>query len=102
MELLYPGPQRKGSAILRNLVDPPIPSRAKRAVFGPSVMYIKRMVAIVVFTAAVGLGYAYGLMKRNVLREEVEDSDVEGKKDCKSGSIPCLEGSLCLVHYKRL
>ncbi|GAB7091203.1 glucosyl-dolichyl phosphate glucuronosyltransferase [Halorubrum luteum] len=84
MELLYPGAQGNESEFLMDLAFKYIPRRAKRAVLGPSLAELKRIVAIVAFTAAVGLGYAYGLTKRDVLREEIEeegngldDSDVD-------------------------
>jgi len=70
MELLYPGAQGNESAFLRDLVVRALPSRVKRAVVEKSTKPIQEAVAIVVFTAAVGLGYLYGLTKRDVLREE--------------------------------
>jgi hypothetical protein len=72
MELLYPGAQGNESAYLRHLAFTRIPSRAKRAVFGPSLLDLQQIIAILVFTAAVGLGYAYGLTKRDILREDVD------------------------------
>jgi len=78
MEILYPGAQSDESAFLRNLINTRIPSRAKRAIFMPSPMEVKRIIAIVVFTAAVGLGYAYGLTKRDMVREAVDgETDAE-------------------------
>ena len=53
------------------------PRRAKRAVFEPSLGEVKRIVTIVLFTAAIGLGYVYGLMKQNVLRKEAEYPDLD-------------------------
>jgi len=73
MELLYPGAQGNESAFLKDLVVRALPSRVKRAVVEKSTKPIQEAVAIVVFTAAVGLGYLYGLTKRDVLREEVEE-----------------------------
>ena len=73
MELLYPGAQGNESAFLKDLVVRALPSRAKRAVVERSTKPVQEAVAIVVFTAAVGLGYLYGLTKRDVLREEVEE-----------------------------
>ena len=87
MELLYPGGQGNESAYLRDLAVNRIPSRMKRAVFGPSLAEVKRIVAIFVFTVAVGLGYAYGLTKRDVMREEIEDgsgADVDETEDAAS------------------
>jgi len=73
MERLYPGEQGNESAFLKDLVVRALPSRVKRTVDERSTTPIQEAVAIVVFTAAVGLGYLYGLTKRDVLREEVEE-----------------------------
>ena len=70
MELLYPGAQGNESAFLKDLFVRALPSRVKRAVVERSTKPIQEAVAIVVFTGAVGLGYLYGLTKRDVLREE--------------------------------
>jgi len=70
MELLYPGAQGNESAFLKDLFVRALPSRVKRAVVEKSTKPIQEAVAIVVFTSAVGLGYLYGLTKRDVLREE--------------------------------
>lgn len=75
MELLYPGAQGNESAYLKDLAGNRIPTRLKRAMLRPSLAEAQRIVAIVVFTAAVGLGYAYGLTKRDVLREEVDTAE---------------------------
>ena len=73
MELLYPGAQGNESAFLKDLFVRALPSRAKRTVVERSSEPAKEAVAILVFTGAVGLGYLYGLTKRDVLREEVEE-----------------------------
>ncbi len=73
MELLYPGAQGNESAFLKDLFVRALPSRAKRTVAERSSEPAKEAVAILVFTGAVGLGYLYGLTKRDVLREEVDD-----------------------------
>ena len=73
MELLYPGAQGNETAFLKDLVVRALPSRAKRTVVERSTEPVKEAVAIVAFTGAVGLGYLYGLTKRDVLREEVDD-----------------------------
>ena len=73
MELLYPGAQGNETAFLKDLVVRALPSRAKRTVVERSTEPVKEAVAIVAFTGAVGLGYLYGLTKRDVLREEVEE-----------------------------
>jgi len=74
MELLYPGAQGNESAFLKDLVVRALPSRVQRAIVERSTKPIQEAVAIVVFTAAVGLGYLYGLTKRDVLREEADES----------------------------
>ncbi len=73
MELLYPGAQGNESAFLKYLFVRALPSRVKRTVTERSTEPAKEAVAIVVFTGAVGLGYLYGLTKRDVLREEIDD-----------------------------
>jgi len=70
MELLYPDAQANESAFLKDLFVRALPSRVRRAVIERSMKPIQEAVAIVVFTSAVGLGYLYGLTKRDVLREE--------------------------------
>ncbi len=74
MELLYPGAQGNESAFLKDLFVRALPSRVKRTVDERSTGPTKEAVAIFVFTAAVGLGYLYGLTKRDVLREEVDEN----------------------------
>jgi len=73
MELLYPGAQGNETEYLGDLFTRYVPERAKKAIFGPSLSQLKQILAILVFTGAVGLGYLYGLAKRDVLREKVED-----------------------------
>jgi len=73
MELLYPGAQGNESEFLKNLFIRHLPARTRKAVFGRSLSQVKQIVAILVFTGAVGLGYLYGLMRRDVLREGVEE-----------------------------
>jgi hypothetical protein len=77
MEILYPRAQRNESAFLKHLFGRALPSRAKRTVVEWSTVPAKEATAIVVFTGAVGLGYLYGLVKRSVLREVVEE-ETEG------------------------
>ncbi len=73
MEQLYPGAQGNESAFLKDLFVRALPSRAKRTVAERSTEPVKEAVAILAFTGAVGLGYLYGLTKRDVLREEADD-----------------------------
>ena len=70
MELLYPGAQSNESAFLKDLFVRALPSRVKRTVAERSTEPTNEAIAILVFTGAVGLGYLYGLTKRDVLREE--------------------------------
>jgi glycosyltransferase involved in cell wall biosynthesis len=72
MELLYPGAQKNESVYLKDLFTRSVPERAKKAILGRSLSQLKQILAILMFTGAVGLGYLYGLAKRDVLREEVE------------------------------
>jgi len=69
MAVLYPGGQDNEEAFLKRLLTERIPSRLKTGVLGPSVPELKRVGAMVAFTGAVGLGYVYGLLRRDVLRE---------------------------------
>ncbi len=75
MEMLYPGAQGNESAFLKDLFARALPSRVKRAISERSTTPIQEAIAIVLFTGAVGLGYLYGLTKRDVLREEVQKSE---------------------------
>jgi len=43
-------------------------------------------VAILMFTGAVGLGYLYGLARRDVLREEVDNSDVDAEVEASTNN----------------
>jgi len=69
MELLYPGAQGNESAFLKDLFVRALPSRVTRTVDERSTEPLKEGLAILVFTGAVGLGYLYGLVRRDVLRE---------------------------------
>jgi hypothetical protein len=73
MEILYPGAQSDESAFLKDLFVRALPSRVKRTVAERSAEAARKSVAIIAFTTAVGLGYAYGFTKRDVLREAVDD-----------------------------
>ena len=72
MAILYPGGQGNEGAYLRDLFAEYLPERATKAILGPSLAQAKQIGAILAFTAAVGLGYLYGLTKprRELLREE--------------------------------
>jgi len=75
MSLLYPNTAGNENAYLKMLLLRSLPRRAKKALIGPSLSQAKQFVAIVVFTAAVGLGYLYGLLqsKESLLREVTTD-----------------------------
>lgn len=72
MDTLYPETYGNEQAYLRDLFVRYLPERVRRAVLGPSLTEGKQVAAILVFTAAVGLGYAYGMTKRD-LRRQVEE-----------------------------
>ncbi|SNR23907.1 glucosyl-dolichyl phosphate glucuronosyltransferase [Halorubrum vacuolatum] len=72
MEVLYPGAQGNETAFLKDLFVRALPARVKRTIGERSTEPAKEAVAIIAFTGAVGLGYLYGLTKRDVLREEVD------------------------------
>jgi glycosyltransferase involved in cell wall biosynthesis len=63
MEALYPGAQGDESTYLKNLFFKYLPSHAQRAISKRSIPELKQIVAILVFTGAVGLGYAYGFVR---------------------------------------
>jgi len=67
MELLYPDEDGDETAYLRFLFLDRLPRRLKGLVAKPSVAAVLQILAILVFTGAVGLGYLYGLAKPNVL-----------------------------------
>ncbi len=70
MALLYPGAQGNESAFLKDLFVRALPDRARRTVSERSSEPAQEAVAILAFTAAVGFGYLYGLVRRDVLRED--------------------------------
>ena len=71
MDTLYAETYGNEQDFLKRLFVRYLPERIRRAVFGPSLTQVKQILAILVFTGAVGLGYAYGMTKRD-LRREVE------------------------------
>ncbi|MDR5672604.1 Glycosyl transferase family 2 [Halalkaliarchaeum sp. AArc-CO] len=75
MSVLYPDSQGDESAFLGKLLFSFLPGRLWSLAKAPAAAKAKQIVAIVVFTAAVGFGYLYGLTKteREVLREESGD-----------------------------
>jgi hypothetical protein len=67
MDLLYPdGPDAKGD-YLKWLLTARVPRRLEGLVRSPSTAGVAQLGAIVSFTAAVGLGYLYGILASDVL-----------------------------------
>jgi len=62
--VLYPDAPNDESEFLKQLLLRWIPSRVESLVRGPSLAKVKQLVAIVVFTGAVGVGFLYGHTKR--------------------------------------
>jgi glycosyltransferase involved in cell wall biosynthesis len=71
MDLLYPGEDGDETDYLRFLFLDRVPRRAKGCVTKPSVAAVLQILAIFVFTGAVGLGYLYALVTPGLL-EKVE------------------------------
>lgn len=65
MNLLVPETQGNEREFLRRVYLRYVPERVSRAARDRSFAEVKQLVAIVVFTAAVGLGYLFALPKRN-------------------------------------
>ena len=61
MDLLYPDAPDDKNDYLRWLVGERVPGRLKGLVRAPSVAAVAQLVAVFVFTAAVGAGYVYGV-----------------------------------------
>lgn len=69
MDVLYPDSQGSERSFLRKVYLRYVPNRMRRAVLGPSLTEVQQISAILIFTAMVALGYGYGMLKRDVLRE---------------------------------
>ncbi|MDJ1430964.1 glucosyl-dolichyl phosphate glucuronosyltransferase [Halostagnicola sp. A-GB9-2] len=65
MDLLLPEASGDKNDYLKQLMIGFVPARLKSLLAGPSLPKVKQLVAIFVFTAAVGFGYLYGLSKSN-------------------------------------
>lgn len=63
MDLLLPEAAGDKQEYLKRLLTTFVPLRLKELVRRPSMAGVKQLVAIIVFTAAVGLGYLYGFSK---------------------------------------
>lgn len=70
MDVLYPDTYGNEGDYLRGLVVEHLPRRVKNGVRSPSGAAWAQILTICIFTAVVGLGYLYGLTKRDLLREE--------------------------------
>ncbi len=68
MQVLVPGSTGEESAFLGALLTEFVPDRVVGLVRSPSVEKCTQLVALLVFTAAVGFGYLYGLTRYNGLR----------------------------------
>jgi len=69
MELLYPDEDGDEADFLRFLFLDRVPRRLKGLVTKPSVAAVLQILAIVVFTGAVGLGYLYALVTPGLLEK---------------------------------
>lgn len=76
MDLLLPEAAGDKNEYLQQLMLEFVPSRLRDLVREPSSAKAKQLVAIVVFTAAVGFGYLYGLVRSDdaLVRDEVEEA----------------------------
>jgi glycosyltransferase involved in cell wall biosynthesis len=69
MDLLYPDAEDNKSSYLKQLLTRFVPKRVKNLVRSPSLERLQQLVAIFVFTAAVGLGYAYAAVTPNLVEK---------------------------------
>lgn len=77
METLYANSQGNEATYLKDLCMNHLPRRTKRIVIGPSFREAKQIITIFIFVAAVGVGYAYGLVRQVLLRREIMHSESE-------------------------
>src|SRR6056297_835017 len=69
MDLLYPNAEDNKSSYLKQLLTRFIPKRVKNLIRSPSFVRLQQLVAIFVFTAAVGLGYVYAMATPNLVEK---------------------------------
>jgi len=69
MDLLYPDAPDDKSAYLERLLTERVPGRLKGLVRKPSMAAVKQLLAIFVFTGAVGLGYLYAILTPDVVEK---------------------------------
>lgn len=67
MDLLYPDAQDNKRSYLKQLFMYFVPKRMANLVRSPSFAKIQQLIAILVFTGAVGFGYLYGIVTPNVV-----------------------------------
>ncbi len=72
MDTLYPETYGNERTYLRDLFARHLPRRVRKAFLGPSFTQLQQIVAILVFTGAVFLGYVYAMTKRDLRREAEE------------------------------
>jgi glycosyltransferase involved in cell wall biosynthesis len=69
MDLLYPDAEDNKSNYLKQLLTRFVPKRVKNLIRSPSLVRLQQLVAIFVFTAAVGLGYVYAMATPNLVEK---------------------------------
>jgi len=69
MDLLYPNAPDDKSDYLTRLLTERVPGRLKGMVRSPSMAAVKQLLAIFVFTGAVGLGYLYAILTPDVVEK---------------------------------
>jgi hypothetical protein len=69
MDLLYPSAEDNKRSYLKQLLTYFIPKRMINIVQSPSFVHLQQLVAILVFTTAVGLGYLYAAATPDVVEK---------------------------------
>jgi len=69
MDLLYPQASDDKNEYLKDLMLVYVVNRLKNLVKEPSMAKAQQLIAIFVFTAAVGFGYVYGLLTPNLVEK---------------------------------
>ena len=67
MDLLYPNAEDNKRSYLKQLFADFVPKRISKLIKSPSSAQVQQLIAIVVFTGAVGLGYAYAVATPDVV-----------------------------------
>jgi len=67
MDLLYPNAEDNKRSYLKQLFADFVPKRISKLIKSPSSAQVQQLIAIVVFTCAVGLGYAYAVATPDVV-----------------------------------